>query len=319
MDFDTESQQQPPEQPKFDENAHVPIETEPDGCGLRCTSEWSYPGWFGIEEGGKTIDVPASFGPASLSARLIKLVMAIWFNASLIYKWWTKREHPAFFLSWLTNWAMILASIWLIVSFFNSIFPPTQPKLASDSVSLRVKISWILFTVACHFTLIVVILYWSLDYEPGVSSNNYVNLFTHVATVFVWPVGLIVDRYPIRWKHLVVPMFLSACYVAWLAIHQELTDIGNPTRSDNDPDTNDDLLYTAVDFEETPLFSSILVVCVVFVVVPLIHLLLWSCSLLSCPCDYSGRNRRYVKEFGVTSTSGENGGPLTNVNIYENP
>lgn len=290
----------------------------PDTCGIRCKSEWRYP-WFSVQEGAKTIDVPASFGPSSLSARLIKFGMMVWFLATLIYKWWTKRSNPAFFLAWLTNWAMIFATLWLIVTFGNSMVPPAQPRRPSDPVSLRVKVSWILFTLAAHCTLIVLLLYWGLDYEPGVSTMDYINVFTHVAVVLIWPVGLAVDRYPIRWKHLAVPMLFSSCYVAWLAIHQMLTDIGVPDRSDNDPETNDDLLYTAVDFEETPAFSSILVVCVVFVITPLMHLLLWGLSLWSCPCSCSGKSRRYVLEYASDRKGNGGSAPMSNFNIYEDP
>ena len=129
-------------------------------------------------------------------------------------------------------------------------------------------------------------------------------IFIHGAVVLVWPEGLIVNRIPIRWKHLPVPMLMGACFSAWLAIHQLATDIGEPTKSDNDPDTNDDLLYPAIDFENETVSSVVLCLLLVFVLTPLVHWLLWSLSLFGTPCDFSGRNRRYVSGGEPDSTSG---------------
>jgi hypothetical protein len=307
-------------EPDYNLDAATPTlkEAEPDSCCTRCGSECGYPGWFSIQEGQRTIDIPASFGPTSLKARLIKFVMMIWFIASLAYKWSlpVNRENPAFFLAFLTHWSLIFASLWLVVSFINSLVPPSQPKRPSDPISLWTKFSWLLFTVACHFTLIVAVLYWSLDYKPG-KPLDYANIFSHAIVILIWPEGLILDRIPIRWKHLPLPMFLSAAYITWLVIHQMVTDIGVPSRNDNDPDTNDDLLYPAIDFKEKTAFSSILCTLVVFVVTPLFHLLLWSLSLYSFPCSCSGNNRRYVHEMGSGSGDVTGGSSNENVNVYE--
>jgi len=66
--------------PKFvegDYGMETPQEVDDDGpppaCGTRFCSEWRYVGWFGIQEGSKTLDIPASFGPTSWLARAYKL------------------------------------------------------------------------------------------------------------------------------------------------------------------------------------------------------------------------------------------------------
>ena len=100
----------------------------------RFKAEWSYDGWFSIQEGNQTIDIPASFGPTSWQARLIKFCLMVWFNATLIYRWYTRRETPLFFLSFLTHINLVLCSLWLIVSFINSLWPPAQPKCPSTRV-----------------------------------------------------------------------------------------------------------------------------------------------------------------------------------------
>jgi len=307
-------------EPDYNLDAATPTlkEAEPDPCCTRCGSECMYPGWFSIQEGQRTIDIPASFGPTSLTARLIKFVLMVWFIASLAYKWSLPRyqEYPAFFLSYLTHWGLILSSLWLVVSFINSLVPPSQPTRPSDPISLWTKFSWLLFTVAAHFTLIVVAMYWILDYRG--QTLDYTNLFSHIFVILIWPEGLILNRIPIRWKHLPLPMFMGAALCIWLVIHQMVTGIGVPVQNDNDPDTNDDLLYPAVDFKEKTVSSSILCTMAVFVIIPLLHLLLWSLSLYSFPCNCSGYNRRYVQEMGSGSSGDVPGGSNNvNVNVHE--
>ncbi|CAB9498348.1 expressed unknown protein [Seminavis robusta] len=101
-----------------------------DPCYTRCCMECgsSYPGWFSIQEGDQTLDIPASFAPTSWQARGTKFVMMVWFNGTLVYHWWVSyADHAAFFLSYLTHWGLIFASLWLIVTFCNSLYPPAQP------------------------------------------------------------------------------------------------------------------------------------------------------------------------------------------------
>jgi hypothetical protein len=315
-------------------------DADPDPCGKRCCAEWSpaYPGWFSIEEGEKTLDIPSSFGPTSLLVRVIKFGLMGWTCATLIVKWYDNRDYPAFFLAYLTHWSLIFASVWLITSFINSLLPPSQPIKLSDSVSLWTKYSWLMFEVAAQFTLIVTLLYWTLDYEPGVTVLTYTTIFSHgIHMILVWTDGLLINRIPVRWKHVFLHMFLASLYIAWLVIHQLLTDMGVPGEEDNDPETNDDLIYTAVDFTEKTAFSSVLCVLVVLVLVPLVHWLLWGLSL-GCPCRCNGSNRRYLSDDSKPlATLGKDGrwvvvqsskvsigseagsAKRDNVNIYEEP
>jgi hypothetical protein len=279
--------------PKVEEDA------DPDySCGKRFRAEWgsTYPGWFSLQEGDKTLDIPASFGSTTLPVRVIKFCLMGWTLGTLIYKWSTYSDNPDFFLAYLTHWGLIFATLWLMTSFVNSLVPPSQPinKLPHDSISLWTKYSWLMFEVAAQFTFVVTVLYWTLDYQPGVTKITYVNLFAHgVDMILVWIDGLVINRIPVRWKHVFLPMFLAACYVAWLVIHQVLTDIGIPGEGDGNPETNDDLIYPAVDFETKTTFSSVLCVMVVLVFVPLVHWLLWGLSL-GCPCQCNGSTRRYL-------------------------
>ncbi|CAB9510511.1 unknown protein [Seminavis robusta] len=268
----------------------------PGSCRTRCCTEWGsayYPGWFSIHEGQKTVDVPASFGPTLVGSG--HQYLFLWFDLLRVASKVSHSDTAAFFLAYLTHWGMIIASLYFLMSFINSIMPPKQPSNHSDSVSLWVKISWIMFEVAANLTFLVTLMWWSFQYKPGDTEVTFERVYMHgVVMVFVWVEGLVINRTPVRLKHLPLYMLIAGIYEAWLVIHQLATDIGDPTRSDNDPTTDDDLLYTAINFEDTPVHSSILMAMVLFLFVPLVHCLLWAASVWSCPCSYSGLNRRYI-------------------------
>jgi len=314
--------------PKFvegDYGMETPQEVDDDGpppaCGTRFCSEWRYVGWFGIQEGSKTLDIPASFGPTSWLARAYKLGALVWIVQTWFFRLFDTNPVP-FFFAYLTHWCLTATALWAAVSFVNSLWGPTQPQRNSDeTVSTWTKVCWLLYTATANVNFVVVTLFWTIeyDYSAGVPPT-YKNLMAHGGTfILCWIDGLIVNRIPFRLKHVPVPMLLAATYVAWLAIHQMLTDIGNPQTSDNDPETNDDLIYGAVNFKENAVFSSVLVVFVVLVYTPLVHLLLWSLSLYSFPCGgCRGMNRRYLSVAAKNDEGAGSEGPCNNnVNVYE--
>ena len=267
-------------------------------CGARCWSEWGRSfGWFSLQDApNKTLDIAASFGPTSLGARFYKVVYMVWMISTLIGKWYRQRDTPWFFLAYLTHWALILATLWSMLSLFNSFWLLPQPASPNESVSIRTKISWLLYPMAANMSAIVTVLFWTVEFDYSGAAPSYWQLMTHGGScLLTWFEGLAVNRIPMRWKHVLPIMGLGAVYIAWTIIHQLATEIGNPRRSDTDPETNDDLIYGVLDFKENTGFSVILVVVVVFVVIPLLHWSLWALSLYQFPCGgCRGANRRYL-------------------------
>jgi hypothetical protein len=70
-------------------------------------------------------------------------------------------------------------------------------------------------------------------------------------------------------------------------------DVGNPNESDNDPDTNDDIIYPAVDWEDDLVGTLVLILIVSLVAGPLVQLFLFVVSLYSPTCRVS---RRYLAD-----------------------
>ena len=282
-----------------------PMESPAPPCGPRCCREWSAAtGWFDVQDGPhQTIDVAASFGPTSLSARLLKFGYMGWMISTLVGKWWLLRDEPWFFLAYLTHWSLIIVVLWSILSFVNSLVPLPQPTTTSSSenesssVSFRTKVSWILYPIAAELACIVTLLFWTVefDYDAGVAPT-YWTFMTHGGSfVATWIEGLAIDRIPMRWKHVLPVMLTGAIYIGWTIVHQLATDIGNPRKQDEDPETNDDLIYGVLDYKESTASSIGLVLVVIFVAIPLIHWTLWLLSLYQFPCGgCRGANRRYL-------------------------
>jgi len=279
-----------------------------DSCGKRCCKEIKCSqGWFDLnDEPGRILDVRASFGPSTIASRCFKVVYTGWMISALVQNWIKKRETAAFFLAYLTYWTAILVSLWGLLSTYNSFVPLPQPLHAATSssttttgvVSVRTKISWLFFSLVAGLTAVVTLLFWTVEYDYSIGGvPDYLVIMVHgVSFVLTWMEGLLINRIPVRWKHVLPTMILGSLYITWTVIHQLATDIGNPNKSDNDPDTNDDLIYGVLDYKDNTLFAVILDVGVVFVVVPLIHWILWLLSLYSFPCGgCRGTNRRYLQ------------------------
>ena len=104
--------------------------------------------------------------------------------------------------------------------------------------------------------------------------------------------GFVVNRIPIRFHHwwrAVLPIDIA--YPAWTIIHSVL-DVGNPNESDNDPTTNDDALYSAVDWKDEAVQTGIFIAINILVIGPIIQLILFVLSLYSPCCRVS---RRYLE------------------------
>uniref|UniRef100_A0A7S3LIE5 Glycerophosphocholine acyltransferase 1 n=1 Tax=Amphora coffeiformis TaxID=265554 RepID=A0A7S3LIE5_9STRA len=232
---------------------------------------------------GKKLDIEESFGPSSIYAILAKVAFA----GFSIFTWismFVDSDHKDFFLAYLTLWALSFQMVYHVFSVWNSLAPP-------PGINRRVKIHWFLFNLVAHMDIIVAILWWYTVYDPD-ESLTFNNVSPHSATAAVILMdGLLVNRIPIRihhWWRAVLPIDIA--YPVWTILHSVL-DVGNPNESDNDPETNDDAIYTAVDWKDDVSGTAIFIVIVVVVVGPVVQCLIFVLSLYSPCCRVS---RRYL-------------------------
>jgi hypothetical protein len=108
-----------------------------------------------------------------------------------------------------------------------------------------------------------------------------VSVLSHgVVAVLVFLDGLFVNSIPLRLRHwfeFVMPVDLL--YIIWSVLHSSLVfGIGNPDNQDEDPETNDDLIYTVLDWGQEPAQTGVMAALIVLVLSPVIYLLLWGVS-----------------------------------------
>lgn len=255
---------------------------------------------FRAVDGSRCIDIPASFSPGGLLAFMEKF-FSLGIAAFTIYLG-VGEDPRAFWLAYLTNWNVTISSLYLLMSLINSILPVSGPPPGQTAVSLRVKLTWILFTLSANIGIVVTIAFWSMLWD-GVM--DFETIFPHgILTACVLLDGFILNTIPIRLRHyleILVPF--AAAYVLWSYIHS-LTTIGNPDYNDEDPETNDDLIYSILDWDNNPKTTVLIIVVLIFVLSPILQILLWMVS---------GCRRRYVDEYATSSQYVEMKGTSTRV------
>lgn len=274
----------PPRTPKLDANGGFAEPT--DNCCTRfvndITGTCACRPSFRAADGSRDIDIPASFSPDSLLAlggKLVNIGVAA-YTLSIGFG-----EDPRiFWFAYLTNWNCTSSTLYLLLSLFNSIIPVAQPPLGQSIVSFRVKLTWILFTWSANIGLVVTIAYWTFIYDGN--DDMMTTVFLHgILTAFVLLDGFGINAIPIRLRHyLELCLPFASAYLIWSYVHAAL-DIGNPDELDEDPETNDDLIYGILDWKNDPKSAGLVAAGIVLGLSPALQALLWVVS---------GFRRRYV-------------------------
>jgi hypothetical protein len=229
---------------------------------------------FRAVDGSRTIDIPASFSPKSWLAIAGK--MANLGIAGFTLYLGVGTDPRAFWLAYLTNWNVTISSLYLLLSFINSFVSVASPSVGHTIVSYRVKITWILLTLSANIGILVTIAFWFMIYD-GVM--DIATVFPHgILTAAVLLDGLVINAVPIRLRHyleFVVPFAMT--YMLWSYLHST-SDIGNPDYEDEDQETNDDLIYTVLDWKTNPGMTTVVAGVLIFVLSPILQVLLWMIS-----------------------------------------
>ena len=198
----------------------------------------------------------------------------------------------AIWFGYLTNWALVLATIYSGLSLANTIFPiPTNPSSDSDDpknttetdvLSTRIKITWVLFTLAAVAQKMVTVLYWALLHPPGLPPIFLISMIVLYGGVCVLILvdGLLVNRIPIRMRHwleLYLPLFLS--WIIWLLVQSPLGLYLNNAYMDA-IGFDVDKIYPVVDWESAPMTTLALVSICGFVISPIVHFALSALSMV---------------------------------------
>lgn len=245
---------------------------------------------FRAVDGSRNIDVPASFSPKGWTVIMGKAV-TLGVAAFTLYLG-LGLDLRAFWLAYLTNWNVTISSVYLLLSFSNTFITVPSPPVGQTRVNGRVKATWILFTIFANIGLLVTVAYWTLIFDGLVEMAT---VFPHgILTLAVLVDGFGFNAIPIRLRHyleVVVP--LAMAYLIWSYLHSVL-GLGNPDYMDEDPETNDDLIYQVLDWKTDAKATAGYAIVLVFILSPLLQILLWMIS---------GCRRRYETESRSDTTS----------------
>ncbi|CAJ1927185.1 unnamed protein product [Cylindrotheca closterium] len=246
-------------------------------CGQRCGSEFKRP-MFDIEENEGSLDINASFhiGKGLLSVvGIIKFITFAIAVVSLVYSF-TVIEIPSFYPAFLTPWTVFfgilqLGGSWILTAFYSkdgSIYNP-------QNKNVLVKITWLLYSVAGVIGCCITILFWGAVYDPDNPSNDmFDKIMTHGGVVaIVLLQGNLLDRVPMRLKHIAFSDGLAVIFSIWLALQNTVIKY-NPNIDDDD-----DAIYDAMKWRTETTSAIIQTVLVIVLVVPLFQTILWAVSL----------------------------------------
>mmetsp|Transcript_11532 Transcript_11532/g.13209 ORF Transcript_11532/g.13209 Transcript_11532/m.13209 type:complete len:293 (+) Transcript_11532:206-1084(+) len=235
-------------------------------CQGRFCAEFRLP-FFGIvKPNGRTLDLDKSFSVkqhSSIWKKIAKIIILCILLATFVGQW-VENEYPLFYMAYLTRWTLLYQIIYAMFSFFTTIYP----------MQWMIKATWVLFSLAAVHGVIIVLLFWLTEYGPDFPLTVY-DIFTHGIT-FLCVVfdGFVVNRTPVDLKHFAVNSGFALLYITWSLI-QGLVPIDNPWK---EPDVSQSL-YKVLDWDAEPVMSAIVGVMVVFVAVPVFHIIFWAISL----------------------------------------
>eukprot|EP00522_Entomoneis_paludosa_P019045 CAMPEP_0172447096 /NCGR_PEP_ID=MMETSP1065-20121228/6469_1 /TAXON_ID=265537 /ORGANISM="Amphiprora paludosa, Strain CCMP125" /LENGTH=343 /DNA_ID=CAMNT_0013198311 /DNA_START=132 /DNA_END=1163 /DNA_ORIENTATION=- len=277
--------------------------------------------WFQVKEPltDRYLDIPQSFGAHGSALILVGKVLTTGVVVATLVLSMLESDHLDFFFAYFTSWSLAFSCLYTLTSLSNTLIPLQQPQSAEEHeahndadveiivvAQSRVKWTWIIFDLSIVTQLTTVLVYWTLVYESG-DSLDYLDILAH-GPVFACVLidGLYLNRIPLRWMHLWMIWTFVILYFVWTVIHGPLVlDLGNPNEESDDPNQNDDAIYSNLSWQSDDIVDSVILSCIVaFVVVPLEFWLLrlWS---VGTSLPFFGDRRRYY------TNDGEDGYALT--------
>lgn len=266
-----------PQEPKLDENGGFAkpsdkfcsrfLEDLTGSCACRPS--------FRAVDGSRDIDIPASFSPKSWGSREAKL-LNLGVAAATFYLG-VGLDPRLVWLAYGSNWNVVVSSAYLLLSFINSFVPVAGPDAGHTVVGLRVKSTWILFTISANIGILVTIAFWTMIYN---GKMDWKMIFPHgLLQAAVLEDGFLINTIPIRLRHyleFVVPFALS--YFLWSYLDSAL-GIGTPDKMNNN--------YAVLDWSAEPGKTATLAAVLIFAVSPVLQVVLWLIS---------GCRRRYKSD-----------------------
>ncbi len=255
------------------------------GCN-RLRSEWSLSLFSLKDTTGQVIDLKETFAyrrfrflygvcKATAVAATLSMMMGSISRFSA--------DDKEFWLAHLPHWGLIMCFATnlfnlLIFLYFQAVSTNTIGGLNVNLEAGIVKVIWAISVVAINVALLSVVLYWMLDYY-NLQTPEWIQYWFLVLYTTLDVLG--VNRIPIRLKQILFVILFELLYFLWLIIHA-VADIGTPF-SDEDPTTDDDAIYSAINWNKRPGIAALVMIGILLLLTPLLFSFLWFLSSLLQP------------------------------------
>jgi hypothetical protein len=169
----------------------------------RLLSEWRLPMFSTTDTNGKVIDLKATFNPSPEKGYIaVKAVFLVFNTFAVVNSIWVEEPSKVFWLAFLTHWATIVSTLYLISSFLAFLIVRSFPQ---DTTLRAVNIAWGLFTTAINVEVFVTIpTWWTIVFEKG-DPVVFRVIYEHGILLFMVALdGYIIHRIPIRWKQIML-------------------------------------------------------------------------------------------------------------------
>mgnify|MGYP005848831407 CR=1 FL=1 len=283
-------------------------------CPNRLRAEFRHPPFHSNDAvSGKLIHGPQSVGPSGVWILLLKSILVAWIIAVVVDGITEANPPRVFYLAYLTHWSLLVTMAYFISSWFHTLqnsstllqrkytttttTNSTTTNQQQNHPTILHKLTWGLFALAAPAEIVVTVGYWTLEWDGSTGTGFYYrNIMVHGGClILVLLDGFYINRIPVRLRHFGLLFAYLLLYMIWTLIHA-LLEIGNPDYE------NDDNLYTALQWKEEPWSTLQYAGLFLLVLAPLAFCFVWCLSLYSCPCNWSGDNRRYVDDAEDNST-----------------
>jgi len=263
----------------------------------RFVEEWRL-SLFGVEDyNGQILDIKRTFAPHPwIAVAFVRFLFAGLTMATIVANFFVVDYPPEFFFAWFTNLSTIPALAYLVASFVATVqLGCRRQNTRPGDFPSSVRFAWGLFSLSVPAQLLATVLFWTIVYTPS-RDLGYLDLFKHgiLAAILMFD-GLVVSYIPVRFHHFWFPLLFGTLYMVWNVIHS-FTGIGNPSKHDNDPETDDDAIYNALNWNKRPGTAVFWGVVSYLILFPLLFFLTWVLSSTGGGCRFDGSNRRYVTD-----------------------
>jgi len=234
---------------------------------------------FALEEtqGWKeTFVAPGSSAAVLLAARV--LLAVIWIPCMLWNFIATPNHEKVYWIIHLTSWSAVLETVFLVISAVGTYMAlySSRPDGRGAFVPWFATATWVMGAIVPSICTVVCVMFWALVFKPGDRIILH-SVAVHGGNLLVAIADLALSRRPFRLGHVYMPMAFGGAYSMWTLVYYT---IGGTHRNGTDP-----WIYRALYWGEARQ-ASIIVFVVVFVAVPLFHVIfvgLYSCKQLCLP------------------------------------